>query len=235
MKPKIPIEYIKGNKRFLNCQIDLSKRVFIPRIETEFWVGKVIEEIRRSSGINKELKILDGFSGSGCIGISLLKNLKNSFVDFVDIDEKAVEQIKINLELNKIEKNRYHVYRSNLFEKLKEKKPVPNRAGSSGHGYDFIFSNPPYVARDNIKEVDPSVLKYEPKKALFGGKKGLFYIKKLLKSARRYLAENGIIYIEIDPFQVKDIESILKKENYSKFKFFKDQFEKYRWVEVWNI
>ncbi len=90
------------------------------------------------------------------------------------------------------------------------------------------------MAKERLKEVQPSVLEYEPKAALLGGKKGLFFIKKFLRAARHYLIKNGIMYLEFDLFQKKDIENILKKENYKKFKFFKDQFEKYRWLKIWN-
>jgi len=216
MNPDIPVEYKKGLIKFLNCRIDLSKRTFIPRIETEFWVKKALKEI----GDSRPLLILDIFSGSGCIGISLLKNIKKSFVDFVDIDERAIKQIKINTKLNEISAERYRIIKSDLFSRLKGKK------------YDFIFANPPYVARNRIKEVQPSVLKYEPSRALFGGKKGLFYIKRLLKTGKDFLKNNGIIYLEIDPLQRKDVEDILKNSGYRKFKFFKDQFKKYRWVKI---
>jgi len=97
MNSKIPIEYERGYTKFLNCKIDLRNRVFIPRIETEFWVARAIKTIRTSNIEHRTLKVLDIFAGSGCIGISILKNVKNLLVDFADIDKKAIEQIKINL------------------------------------------------------------------------------------------------------------------------------------------
>ena len=99
--------------KFLNCKIDLSKRVFEPRIETEYWVKKALSELRIT---NYELRILDIFAGSGCIGIAILKSIKDSNVDFVDLSKEATEQIKINLKLNGIEKRRYKIFHSNLFE-----------------------------------------------------------------------------------------------------------------------
>jgi len=217
MKLKIPIEYEKSFIKFLNCKIDLRKKVFIPRIETEFWVKKAINELKIE---NCKLKILDIFAGSGCIGIAILKTIKNSFVDFVDIDKKAIGQIKINLKLNKIPRERYRIYKSDLFEKIKNKN------------YNYIFANPPYVAKERLKEVQPSVLKYEPKTSFLAGKRGLFYIRKFLKEAKRFLKERGTVYLEFDPLQKKEIEDILKKKGYKNFKFFKDQFKKYRFVKV---
>ena len=216
MKADIPAQYKRGFVNFLGCKIDLSKKTFIPRVETEFLVKKALKEI----GDNQPLLILDVFSGSGCIGIAILKNVKKSFVDLVDIDEREIKQIKINIKLNKISAERYKVIKSDLFKRLKGRK------------YDYIFANPPYVARNRIKEVQPSVLKYEPNRALFGGEKGLFYIKKLLKSGRDFLKNNGIIYLEIDPLQKNDIEDILNSLGYKKFKFYKDQFKKYRWIKI---
>lgn len=216
-KSKNPLQYKKGFIKFLGCKINLSKKPFIPRIETEYWVGEAIRESRIK---NRELRILDIFAGSGCVGIAVLKHIKNSYVDFADDDRKSIEQIKINLKLNKVSLKRYKIYKSDLFRKLK------NRA------YNVIFANPPYVAEDRIEEVEKSVLEYEPKKALFSGKKGLNHIKRFLKEAKRFLEKEGIIYFEFDPKQKKEIEKILEKNGYKDYKIFKDQFKKYRWLKI---
>ncbi len=223
---KIPSEYKKGFTLFLGSKIDLSKKVLIPRIETEYWVKKALEEIKRGVGKNKKLKFLDIFAGSGCIGISALKKIKNSYVDFIDVETEAVSQIKKNLKLNKISKERYHIYLSSFFNELEKRKEV------SLLKYDVIFANPPYVAEERIAEVGLSVLEHEPSKALFSGKKGLKHIRKFLKSAQRFLKKNGKIYLEFDPLQVPEIKKILKEKNYKKAKFYKDQFKKYRFAKI---
>lgn len=205
--------------KFLNCLIDLSKGVFKPRPETKFWVKKVIQEIKKQK---EKLKVLDIFSGSGCIGIAILKNKKNTVCDFADIDEKAIAQIKINLKLNSISPKRYQVYQSNLFEKLKGKK------------YDLILANPPYVAKERLWQVQESVKKSEPKISWYGGKGGMRWIKKFLKEAKKFLNPKGKIFMEFDPLQMPEIEKILKKEKYSDFKFCKDNYHKYRWVKIQN-
>lgn len=200
--------------KFLNCRIDVSKKVFQPRIETEFWVGKVYPAL-----LKKKCRVLDIFAGTGCIGIAILKNIKNVWVDFVDISKEAIEQIKINLKPNKIPKNKYRIYKSNLFEKLKGKQ------------YDFIFANPPYVALDRISEVDEEVLEKEPHIALFAGKEGMVYIEKFFEQVKKYLKPKGKIFLEFDPLQKESIKRILQKENF-KFIFKKDQFGKYRWLKA---
>jgi release factor glutamine methyltransferase len=205
--------------KFLNCKIDLSRKVFQPRIETEFWVKKAIKEIQNSEFRIQNLEVLDIFAGSGCIGIAVLKNIKNSIVDFSDISKEALEQIKINLKLNKIPKSRFKIYHSNFFEKLKEKK------------YDVIFANPPYVALDRIKEVQKEVLKKEPKIALFAGEDGMDFIEKFLKEVKNHLKPGGIFYLEFDPLQKRKIEEIMRRERFE-FSFHEDQFKKFRWLRA---
>jgi HemK-like putative methylase len=206
--------------RFLNCRIDLAQKVFEPRIETEFWVGKTIKEINKKiENRNQKIEVLDIFAGTGCIGIAVLKNIKRAEVDFSDISNRATEQIKVNLKLNKILKKRCKIYKSNLFQGLKSKR------------YNIIFANPPYVAFDRISEVQKEVLQKEPATALFAGKDGTFWIKKILKEAKKHLNKNGLIYLEFDPLQKGKIKDILKKEGFD-FSFRKDQFKKYRWLKT---
>lgn len=200
----------------MNCKIDISKRVFEPRAETEFWVGKAVRQLKIE---NCKLKIecLDIFSGTGCIGIAVLKNIKNVKVDFVDISKDAIDQIKTNLKLNKIPANRYKIHQSNLFEKVKNKK------------YDYIFANPPYIALNRINEVQKEVLEKDPHIALFAGREGMDIIKKFLPEAKKHLKPSGKIFMEFDPLQKGAIEKILKRLNL-KYHFRKDQFLKYRTV-----
>lgn len=228
-----PLDYVIGFTEFLGNKIDLSKKPLIPRSETEFWVGEALKHLK--SG---DIKVLDIFSGSGCIGIAVLKRVKNSRVIFSDKNEKAIKQIKINCKLNKINQKRYKIVKSNVFENIKG-------------NFDFIFANPPYVPdyRKNPSarlrailrnRVQKSVLKYEPSQALFAGKDGLFYIRKFLKQAQKYLNKNGIVFMEFDgsagspqtPPQKKEIERIVKKLGHLNVKFQKDQYGKWRWVVI---
>lgn len=200
---------------FLQCKINLSRKSFEPELETEFWVGKVITKI---SAI-KPVFILDMFSGSGCIGIAVLKSLTNSRVDFVDVSGEATKQIKINLKLNNIPEERYGIYQSDLFRK------IPKNL------YDFIFANPPYVALNRKKEVQKEVLKKNPRKALFAGPNGMALIKKFLARAVKYLKPKGKIFMEFDPLQKKEIKKIMLRLGL-KTDFYEDQFQKCRWLEA---
>jgi len=220
LKKGVPLDYLISFRYFLDCKIDLSYKPLIPREETEYWVLKAIEEIKQSH-LNKKILVLDIFSGSGCIGIAILKHLPLAKVVFGELSEKFIKQIELNLKINKISKNRFKIIRSNIFSNLKGK-------------YDFIFANPPYLAKERINKIQKTVLKYEPKSALFGGKDGLSFIKKFLKGAKYFIKNGGVIYLEFDSFQKKSIEKLLNKYSYNNFEFFKDQFKCDRYLKIIN-
>ncbi|MBU2540033.1 peptide chain release factor N(5)-glutamine methyltransferase [Patescibacteria group bacterium] len=251
-----PIDYIIGFVSFLGCKIDLSKKPLIPRQETEYWVREAIKGIKKdySSRVknsrsrifytagytaekvktgNIKLNILDIFSGSGCIGLAILKNIKNSKVDFAEKDKRFLKQIELNLKLNNIDKKRYKIIQSDVFSKIKGE-------------YDYIFANPPYISKGNLKKVQKAVLKHEPKKAIFGGKDGFFCIRRFLKEAPSFAPPSlkatdglskasegrGKIFMEFSPEQKKEIERLLKKFGYKNYRFHKDQFNKWRYIII---
>lgn len=206
---EIPQAYIEGSVEFLGSKIDLSYKPLIPRDETEWWVEEALKEVSGGS------KCLDIFSGSGCIGISLLRHIASSRVDFVDIEDSNLKQIKLNCGLSNIDEARYKIIKSDIFENVSGK-------------YDYIFSNPPYVAESRRDQVQDSVLDYEPHTALFSGGDGLDIIRKFLREAKSHLNQDGVLYMEFDDPQRDEVERLLKLEGYSQYKFFKDQFKKWR-------
>ncbi len=217
-----PIDYVIGFSKFLGSHIDLSFRTLIPRTETEYWTEIAIKEIKETFR-EKEIKILDIFSGSGCIGISILKHLPQAHTDFSDIESKAISQIKKNLELNEIDENRYIIYSSDLFMDI----PEANR-------YDVTFANPPYISYADKPNLDDSVINYEPHEALFADDDGLDLVKKTIDQGFARLNEGGLLYIEFNEDQKEAIEVYLKDHNISNYSFHKDQFEMWRWVRIGN-
>ncbi len=221
--------------RFNNIQILSSRVVFDPRTETEFWVKQALTEIKEiSKGLTSTdipIKILDIFAGTGCIGIFLLENLENSFVDFIDISSQAVEQIRINLDLNRVRKKRCRIFQSDMFEGLREERLTARRNEIQSFGYDFVFANPPYVALERIDEVGEYPLANDPSSALFAGNDGLLIIKEFLNQIDDFLKPKGIFFMEFDPLQKSEIEKILKEKGFD-FDFRKDQFQEWRWLRA---
>ena len=214
-----PLDYIIGKTNFLGCTIDLQKRPLIPRTETEYWTEKVIKEVLRKD--ERPLKILDIFSGSGCIGIAIAKYVPYASVTLSDISPHNIEQIKTNIALNRINEKRMTVIRSDMFEHIE---------GT----FDYIFANPPYIAENRTEQVGRSVLDYEPHEALFASNNGLFYIKRLLKETPLHLKPGGCMFIEFDSWQ-KDILNVFLdalRPVYTKRVWHDDQYEKPRMLEV---
>ncbi len=240
LKAGEPVDYLIGFMEFLDCKIDLSKRPLIPRLETEYWTERAIDELKVIK--LSSYKVLDMFSGSGCVGVAILKHCKNSELVFSDSENNCIEQIKINCEINNITKNRYEIIQSDVFSDISGK-------------FDYIFANPPYIAIKRKNKIQKSALKYEPNAALFGGEDGLFYIRKFLTDAKNFLNNNGKVYMEFDSIQKKEIEKLLnpvrsqspkgaadaslhqtsngvKKIDYKKYEFQKDQYGKWRYVVI---
>jgi release factor glutamine methyltransferase len=214
------VDYVIGFVNFLGCRIDLSLRPFIPRPETEYWVGQAIEDIKSKIRDTKyKIRVLDLFAGSGCIGIAVLKHIPQAHVDFGEKNKQLLSQIRLNAKKNGIARTRHRIIQTNIF------------SGITGR-YDYIFANPPYVAEARKHKVQASVLKHEPREALFAGEDGLNYIRKFLKEAKNHLNPNGKIYMEFDSFQKQLIDRYLKKAGYSNWQFFKDQYGKWRFVVI---
>src|SRR3989344_2850144 len=191
-----PVDYVIGFTEFLGCRIDLSKKPLIPRPETEYWVSNIVESLKPKVKSQK-LNILDMFAGSGCVGISIMRHIKNTDVTFVDSEKNAIEQIRINCKINNIKPQIYKIIQADIFL-LKKIKTSILRSIEVFEKYDYIFANPPYIPQKRKNKIQDSVLRYEPNTALFGGKDGLFYIRKFLAKAKNFLNNNGKIFMEFD-------------------------------------
>lgn len=212
-----PIDYVIGFSDFLGCRINLSKKPFIPRPETEYWTKHAIEDIQKSG--KEAVKCLDLFAGSGCVGIAILSHIPGARVDFAERNKKFCGQIKKNLVVNKIDPSRYRIIPSNIFSRI------------SGT-YHYIFANLPYVPEQRKQRVQKSVLSWEPKEAVFGGDDGLFYIRKTLYAAPQHLKKGGKLFMEFDSPQKKDIGLLLTDTGFSRFSFFRDQYGRWRYIIV---
>ena len=190
-----PVAYIIEEKEFWSKNFLITKNALIPRPETELLVEKLIKIYE-----NKKTIILDIGTGSGCIILSLLSNLKNSKGIGVDISNGAVSLAKKNAIIQKLKLRTKFFNKS--FEKVFNKK------------FDLIVSNPPYIEAKDIKNLSDDIKKYEPRVALDGGNDGLDLIKKIIYKSKRILKIKGMLALEIGKEQYKIVSKILVKNNF---------------------
>ena len=196
----IPLQYALGYWEFLNISLKVDKRALIPRFETEIIVDYIIK-----SDLKKD-KILDIGSGSGAISLSLGKNLPDSQVFGVDISEDALSlcnENKDNLNLTNV-----NFMKSDLFDNISDT-------------FDIIVSNPPYINEKDYLALDKR-LYHEPKLALYGGKDGLYFYKKIIEQANDYLNDNAHLIFEIGYDQKDPINELLVKSDFKNIINLKD-------------
>ena len=221
LKKAEPLAYVIGWIPFYGCKIDVSLHPMIPRPETEFWVERAVGELK---ALGKEkLRLADTFSGSGCIGVALLKNLPNATVELSEYDPKLTEQLRINARINGVEDRSVCMQADAL--------------GGLAGTYDAIFANPPYIDPKAIPEMDASVINYEPHLSLFAGDRGLDYVKLIINTGAQYLNDGGTFYIECDAHQREWIEELLALHEKTlsndtpwKHEFWFDQYNQVRFL-----
>ena len=172
----IPVQYIVGNVDFYGYNFLVNKNVLIPRFETEELVDRTIKCVQKY--FDSSVKIVDLGCGSGCISITLSKELGIT-VDAVDISSDALDVARKNCVKNNASVN---FYLGNMLEPLHDK-------------YDVIISNPPYISYD--EEIDEIVKKNEPSLALYADNDGLYFYEEILKNCKKYLNDKFMIAFEI--------------------------------------
>ena len=190
-----PIQYIINKQEFMKLNFYVDENVLIPQPDTEILVEEVINLEKKNK---QKLKILDLCTGSGCIAVSIAKNIRSAEVYASDISSQALKIAKLNAKENGVEIN---FIESDLFENIEL------------NDFDIIISNPPYIETNIIETLDEEVRK-EPRLALDGGKDGLDFYRKIILNAKRYLKENGILALEIGYDQKEKVIEILEKQNY---------------------
>ena len=198
-----PLAYILKKKEFWSKDFFVDKNTLIPRPETELLCESVIKIFK-----NKKLHILDMGTGTGCIVLSILSEIKGAKGIGVDVSLKAIKVANKNakkLGLNKrvkfVNKSLEDIY---------------------GYKFDLIVSNPPYIKTCDIKNLSDDVKRYEPKIALDGGKDGLDVIKKVIYKSKSILKKLGMLALEIGYGQYHQVSQILKKKNFKEELLVKD-------------
>jgi release factor glutamine methyltransferase len=214
LKKEEPIQYILGETEFYDLTFNVNESTLIPRGETEELVQLVINENR-----DKKISILDIGTGSGCIAISIAKNLPLAKVSALDISEKAIETAKTNAERNEVEVNFF-------LEDILNRKHTHEK-------YDLIVSNPPYICNSEKTLMQTNVLDYEPHTALFvDDNNPLIFYKEIALFAKENLSDNGLLYFEINEALAKEMKEMLENYSYKNVKIIKDINDRDRIVKA---
>jgi len=200
-----PLQYILGVQSFYGYDFHVSEDVLIPRFETEELVDRAISWAKN----NNANALIDMCTGSGCIGLTVLKECPNMSGVLVDYSEKALAVAKMNSRTLLLE-DRVELVHSNLFES------VPMKS------VDLILSNPPYIVTDVVDTLDEEVKGSEPHMALDGGADGLDFYKGIGAEAKTYLRKEGLLMFEIGYDQKEAVMEILHIEGYRNIEGIKD-------------
>lgn len=199
LKKHEPIQYITGETEFFGLTFQVNPAVLIPRPETEELVQWILDDIEKTG--EKNLSILDVGTGSGCIAVSLAKNLRGAKITAIDISEEALKTAEGNAKMNGVEVEF-------LQKDILRTASLPDK-------YDIIVSNPPYVRDLEKEDMHRNVLEFEPESALYVKDQDplIFYLK-ISELAERSLKANGLVYFEINQYLGKETEEVLKKKNF---------------------
>jgi len=217
LKEYEPIQYILGESEFFGLTFSVNQSVLIPRPETE----ELVELILKNHS-EKNLSILDVGTGSGCIAVSLVKNMPSATVYALDISDDALSTAKENAARNQAE---IQFYRQDIFAELPE--------NIAAEKFDIMVSNPPYVTPSEKSAIHDNVLKYEPHVALFVPQNNpLLFYERIADTGHSLLNKPGFLYFEINPFYRKDICRMLLTKGYSNIKLYKDISGKDRMISA---
>ena len=211
-----PVAYILEEKEFWSKIFYVNTDTLIPRPETELMVEKLVNIFK-----GKKISILDIGTGSGCILISLLSELKNSKAVGIDISKKALIIAKKNLEKHALQ-SKIKFLNKSLDSKFYQK-------------FDLVVSNPPYIKTHEVKNLSQDIKKYEPRIALDGGNDGLDLIKKVIYKTKYTLKVKGTLALEIGNEQYKKVSEILIKKNFKIEHTIKDYKDNIRCIISTNI
>jgi release factor glutamine methyltransferase len=242
LKTQEPIQYIIGETEFFGLPLKVTKDTLIPRPETEELVEWILTEVARLQNgkvaefntdesfltgkrSEKSLSILDVGTGTGCIAISLAKNLPNASITAIDISSEAIKIAKQNADLNdvKIDFIEQDILKTKSLNVISYKtKQSQNRSKIAASKtprndikFDIIVSNPPYVRELEKAEIKPNVLENEPHVALFvSDEDPLIFYSKIAELAKNHLSENGVLYFEINQYLGKETVDMLAEKGY---------------------
>ncbi len=213
-----PIQYILGETEFYGLPFSVNEHTLIPRPETEELVEWVLSESNNQQSTINNQQFLDIGTGSGCIAISLAKNLPNTKVSALDISREALKIAKKNADINEVEIDFFQT-------DILKIKTLPKQ-------YDVIVSNPPYVRELEKKQMQQNVLKYEPASALYvNNEDPLLFYRTISHLAKNHLKPCGKLFFEINEYLADELAQLLKSQGFQNIEVKKDIFEKDRMLK----
>ena len=196
-----PLAYVLGEWSFYGLTFHIDKNVLIPRDDT---CAVTQLAIKRGLSLEQDPRILDLWTGSGCIGIAVANRVKDARVTLADISEAALSVAKKNVDRHQLS-GRVSCVRVDALA------TPPEFLGK----YDMIISNPPYITTREMEELDRSVKDHEPHLALHGGEDGLDFYRSIAENYTAILKEGGYLCLEYDPSQGDSICYILENHGYT--------------------
>lgn len=208
-KDREPTAMILGEWDFMGLTFRLNKSTLIPEQDTEVLVETALEELKRRGPGEAPLRILDLCTGSGCILLSLLHELRNAGGLGTDLSGEALEAARENaVRLGLQERAAFR--QGDLWEPVGDER------------FDLIVSNPPYVPTDVIPTLEPEVRCGEPYAALDGGEDGLVFYRRILKEAAGHLKPSGIIIVESGFDEAAQIAALMQDQKLRGIRTVKD-------------
>lgn len=219
-----PIQYVLGKTEFMGLELEVNPDVLIPRPETEILVEEVLRRLRAYP--EKELRLLDIGTGSGCIALAIAYNLPNCHVHALDISLPALKVAQLNAQrLNLTQRLSFHHQ-----DILKEAPRLPGKL-------DCIVSNPPYVSGEWVQRLPAVVRNHEPHIALFPGDDGLLFYRRIVQLGPLLLQNGALLAVEIGgTYQEKAVSELLQNAKFAAVEVIKDYSGQSRviigkWVE----
>ena len=216
-----PIQYIIGETEFYGLPFKVNKYTLIPRPETEELIDYIISNHKTTTQHSEPTSILDIGTGSGCIAVSLAKNLINAKVSALDISEKAIQVATENAEINNV---KVDFFQTDIIKVT----ALPEH-------YDIIVSNPPYVRELEKEMMQENVLRHEPDSALYvTNNDPLLFYRSISRLAKIHLKPGGKLFFEINEYLADEMIQLLKDEGFKKIEVKKDIFGKDRMMKCFK-
>ena len=190
-----PVQYLVGEGWFFGLPFKVDRRVLIPRPATETIVQEVLQHHRATHGsanaTGEGVLVGDVCTGSGCISVAILKNLRGARAVASDISADALEVARLNAQRHGV-LERMEFVRGDMLTPLRDHPPTRGDAA-----LDYLVSNPPYIPDDEWRAVEPNVKDHEPHSALRGGVDGLDFVRPLAAQGAAMVKPGGMVLVEV--------------------------------------